>query len=436
MIFESGDLSAQYYHADLHLFQNRFTDYRAYYLDDSPKALFLLPACLLVGGNYGSRPLKLDPGSLSSKSGEYIISGWLDGSAETFALSALDRLLKAGESHIYIGDFIKNVSPRDIASAGAENADQIYAALKNAGILYEDGSLVERQWKRLKSDGLKDIDMALPADKLEQLLAVLLQHEAETVRARFQEKKGLFIFSREGVRYCPSLGRGEHQVFFEALVGARHGIFSPYSFLLLPGSDPDVSSSQRIFEKLQSLSILDASGRIDSSKLPAPDLEEFEPALNRSLQAMLGRAQAPVMAQAFAQLQNNKDRLAKELKDIQRSTEEAQALLQDLDAAGQAQFLQFFQEQLIKQEVEGLVAERRGIVMADATEAACLLVVTDPVVLSAPFYGSLVNFFKERFAGREVLIGHAYLRPPARGEQKHRLLPLTEALRTMYALLP
>ena len=89
--------------------------------------------------------------------------------------------------------------------------------------------------------------------------------------------------------------------------------------------------------------------------------------------------------------------------------------------------LRYYREARMNREIETEIVRNRGIVLADDNEHI-LLLITDPVVRTAPYYALLLSYFRDKFPGApSVRLAYAYCKPGPRNihEKPH---PVIQAL--------
>ena len=434
----------------LHLFANRFRRFHAYYSHDTPDgpAVCILPAALLIrdAEEYRVRDLRLagtdHTECFALLDGEPGVALAIEGEApEFFKATNLERLLRAGEERIFINDREGRLTDADFAeferNAGLASGaalrfliDERYAASDGTTTarrrraiemeLFESETVLEKLLPQLPPDesGALEKHAKVLRDVIEARL-----RSRNPVAERYSRPLGLFNFDRGGVNYTAHLGRGEHNVFFEYLIGNRYGNFMPYSFTDAAGN-PELSIE--IYRELVEREILDARGRLSDIRrldhldcLPAG--AETEKIL-ANVREVLRSARLLGVEDIRNDLKYDRGRIETELAETGLSFETIRGIVNHSGHPDHHRFLAAYQESKIHQEINAEAVKNRGIVLGDPERpASILLLITDGVQVSAPYYTYLLDAFTGRFAARgnsqqpvDVRIAHAYTAPSPR----------------------
>jgi len=422
-----ADLEKQYYHASAYLYSNGFSEFRLYYGKEEDRALFMLPVQVLPQNpDLRSRSLIIDLASLQRSDGR-TVEGTVDGSRALLSLANVDELLAHGSRLIYFADYLQAFAAGDFVSFTSE-PEALFERLVAAGILYADGIFSRRARKRVermeKGELAELTGLPDPA-----ALQTFLAGQEKAAYAQFQLPCGLFFYNREKIEYCAALNRGEHQVFFEAIVGARYGVFTPYSFLGLRPEAMDPAFSQKIFERLKDRGILEPEGHLVADRIPSLKEEDCD-GLYLSVRSILLDARSFSLKDLLQALEQGGERLRVEIENSGHSKASVQEFLSQLSPAETRRAIRLYQEQMIRRDVGQLILERRGIVLG-AKNGEYLLLLTDAPLLTIPFYARLLAEFSRLLSG-PVFLAHAYTHPPPRGEQKEQPHPLAAMLTTLF----
>ncbi|MCR9141921.1 MAG: hypothetical protein NXI24_06685 [bacterium] len=462
--------------------------------EDRERAVCLLPASLLIQEpqRYATRSLRVDSGYgkldrdqrtpfvlMDGEPGVALLDQDQGGDTRLYAASSLERLLRAGEERVFVNDREGRISNEDLAAPAAIlkiSTEDLFEDLIKDRLIGSDGVINSRQRRAIQSLGAADDAPAKHTAPLTESLRRWLaefeatEHSANPkiespvalltrgLRARnavadhYDRPAGLFNFDRGGVNFTAHLGRGEHNVFFEYLIGNRYGHFMPYSFTDAAG-DPELSLE--IYRELVEREILDSRGRVSDIRrldglhslaaraAPAIDRERSAAILD-SVRALLREAREPGIEDIRKALKY--DRAAIEA-DLERTgLNQQHEHVYDFDAVrrfvadsaheNHARFVAAYQESRIHQEINAEAAKNRGVVLASSeSETERLLLITDNLLLSAPYYALLLADFQERFQSDatpapKIRIAHAYHAPTPRNPRKFPH-PIVHALQMM-----
>ena len=445
-------MEARFYHLYNYLIINTFSKFIVYYEEGQGRASFVAPEALLIreSERLVRRELKIsrEPWILSDGVLGLAVLG--ENGQELYQAENVDALLGRGEEQIYIKDFEGRLTPEDFRALGERfgfDAEAMFGELVEKYYLLPQGEVISKSLKDIRTNKLKWLDLAkLKIDRarhneLEQELAAIILQKTRTsdpVAERFCNKAGLFNFDKQGVNFQPLLGRGEHNVYFEFLIGNRYGSFTPYSFLdLLKNSE----LSARVFEELvKDLGILEHDGRLNPGKNPKsvtglkclPDRE----LLNGVVDILL-RARPLTENDVKTMLASDKNLISEDLEEIRLMMNlemfdyaEFMKLIHNLDRGEMDRYVRLCQGARVNQDIDNEIVKNRGILLADA-DGNILILITDPPTVSAPYYSFLLNYFRDCFPRAPGLkIGHAYCRPTPRNKQ-NLLHPAVLALQSM-----
>lgn len=518
----------EFYRLRLYLIELGFASFTACYeAPDLERAALLLPAALLPENEDAfARRLEL---RLATQAGEGLAGPFVlfegaagvafvtnasdsnhaqapggedDSATVVFAAASLERLLRAGEERVYVNDregALEVSDLNEIAERAGIESERLFAELVADRLLRADGVVTTRQRRMLAeltaesaehlSAGVRlCFSQSAPGPEQDPVDAMHAAHEGASpfepalLRLRqtnpvleyYDRPAGLFNFDRGGVNFTAHLGRGEHNVFFEYLIGNRYGHFMPYSFTDAARS-PELSLE--IYRELVRRAILDDRGRLadirrldrldcladhqtaDSAgiKPGAGELPAAGPAtpsesiVLEAVRAVLGAARPLGIEDMRRDLKYQRDAIESDLADpgILKDTRSFDGTPLDFDAvrravadAGHAdhpRFVAAYQESRIHQEINHEAAKNRGVVLTtnpDEAQAAWLLLLTDDILISAPYYAFLLADFRERFgvartgSSRAIRIAHAYHAPTPRNPRKFPH-PIVHALQMM-----
>lgn len=472
----------------LYLLNHGFERFTAYYLPEKnaentteAQAECLLPAEILLedAERYETRDLRLatvpiGKGGASDSDGPFVL---IDGEPGVmlktpgddptiYAAASLDRLLRAGEERIFFNDREGRVGSEDfrtLADSSGIDPAQIISALIAERFVGADGVVTTRQRRAVESLS----PTSLPTTELLQQFFTqphsVNPDETENsnpIQESFQRKlrsdnaiadrygrpRGLFNFDRAGLNYTAYLGRGEHNVFFEYLIGNRYGNFMPYSFTDAAAS-PELSIE--IYRELVERTILDSRGRLpDIRRLDrlacvsdSRDLNIQPEIILEGVREILRDARALGLEAMRNDLKYDRDGIENDLQDSELGFDAVRRFVNDPGHVDHARFMAAYQESRIHQEINFEAAKNRGIILGETNKpASLLLLITDSVLISAPYYAFLLDSFRERFAADtqigaksgtpEIRIAHAYHAPTPRNPRKFPH-PIVHALQMM-----
>ncbi len=344
---------------------------------------------------------------------------------------------------------VRNATPE--YSAWYEPGARAAAFLAPAYVLIRDHARFE--CRRLRLGEMEDRDGTLvvrgqlngrPVELLGENLADLLERGEAHVAIAAQDgllgtytrPAGLFNYYEERGEFClhfhPDFGRGEHTEFFNFWQKNLYGVFTPDSFIEINPIDRE--SSREIYRELHEARVLNARGH-----LRGPDLleaHEFRLELARrnapALRAFLSRRPRRQQAEAefaalLARVPEIVERELHALGLMESPDDNARAYLTALSDDHLRVLGQLFVERVAAAEIAEQIRKNRGIVLKDGP-GNVLLLLSDGVAGSSPYYRQLVGFGQGLAEDRAVHIACAYRTPvPRSGHAVHH--PLVEAIR-------
>ncbi|MEQ9366875.1 MAG: hypothetical protein RIF32_21730 [Leptospirales bacterium] len=476
----------------LYLMELGCADFVAYYAPDrgeADRAICLLPSSLLIRDpdRYAPRDLRLasDPGNHGHgpfvlKDGEAGVVMRLEGAdaVATYAAATLDRLLRAGEERVFVNDREGSITAADLAAPAARlglDPERLFADLVAEQLIGPDGVVTTRRRRVIQSLDSKEgsqttvgLRLWLAGDtgaaRIEESSIETAVHrrdagavkvpepleapgaflsrglrEFNPVAREYGRGAGLFNFDRAGLNFTAWLGRGEHNVFFEYLIGNRYGHFMPYSFT---DAARNPERSLDIYRELVEREILDSRGRLsDIRRLAGLDClagPEGDAILD-AVRDVLRQARETGLQDLRNQLKYDRSVIVADLQasDLEYDYDGVRRFVADTAHDDHPRFVAAYQESRIHQEINAEAAKNRGIVLG-ATDGAprYLLLITDGVQLSAPYYAFLLEEFRERLGGApgdhhgDIRIAHAYHAPTPRNPRKFPH-PIVHALQMM-----
>lgn len=430
-----------YDHLEKYLFRNHFLQYNVYYCEGEQNASFILPSAILVQNEsqYSIRIPVIDEYPWVESAGELGISAIIDGEREDYSARSINELFKKGEENIYISDIEGVFVPADferIEKNFSLNDRSVFRELVNQYCLYPSGVMTTRFLSGLNYDGIKHLNRRILgcSDEMnfikiqKEILSVIQKkvRSSNPVADRFCIKMGLFNYGDGRVNYTRSLGRGEHIVYFEFLLGNPIGLFTPLSFIEIVS---DGALSKRIYNSLVSAGILNGRGYlVKRTGREVHDILDFlGNERQRDMIAGLINAASPVsMDDVLADMERNAPVIESDLKKAQFhgsghpvEITGMRKMIEQFSEGERKQYLELYQRFKIDGDVSRESVKNRGIVMMDDS-GAIMIFLTDSIHENSPHYSMLVEYFSELYPESEsIRIAHTYYRPFVRNPGEH-----------------
>ena len=443
----------RFYHLNIYLTKNKFTDFIAYYKRDEKRAAFIAPKEILINesDSYDIKKLTVSDNPWVIQDGELGIKATFgDAKTDIYSADNIDRLLGLGEAEIYVNDLVGILHKDDFNSFKNETGipgDLIFSSLVSKYYIHENGALTIRTYKDITKNRLKWLELESIGATCENvgsienaIIDIILKRVRKTVSITdfYSRKIGLFNYDRQKINFQPYLGRGEHNVFFDFLIGNKYGSFTPYSFLNIV-RDSDISKN--IYKELiENYSILDQRGCLIIGKTPVSlgkmkSIEDRE--LIHAVEDILNVAKPLTVIDLIMDIKTNKDEIESNLEEIQLqlpgdkfSYEDLIEYANNLEPETLSIFIQYYQDAKESKEIDDETVKNRGLVLGN-DRGNMLLLVTDLVLITNQYYSYLLNFFKKEFPEvPEIHIAYAYAHPIPRN-RRLSLHPAVQALRTM-----
>ncbi|HNR88316.1 MAG TPA: hypothetical protein PKM65_08240 [Spirochaetota bacterium] len=431
---------------------NGFRRFYVYYASGTSRAAFVAPEAVVIDAQERydrvTYVIQDDPWSLTD--GRLGVRVSHDGGeTETYSADNINRLLVQGERMAFVNDFEGIVTLEGLAEVSrADNiaARSLFAELVKAEYCAKNGALTSRQRRDIEEKGLIRfnwkrfglIDAGAVAHAQARLQGAIMGclRADNPIAACYTTPAGLFNYDDSLIRFEPHLGRGEHTVYFNFLVGNRYGSFSPYSFIDVMG---DIESSKRVYAGLIDAGVIDRRGTLaEPEAVDDAGFDFIADADRRAGVRDIVRAARPLtLDDARRDIAESRERVTADLRRLRELSSAYEYTVASFSRfvdrlAGQRAraYLERYQGFRIVQEVADEIVKNRGIVLRDGAGDA-LLLLTDSVERSSPHYARLLAFFRGRLPdAKRISIAFAYTNPPAR-VKRDMLHPAVQALHVM-----